>query len=488
MTQNFILNEKQSLCALISTRNGGGICLKRFISSIFLLLINIIPIIQAKQIIAIIGTGYVGLVTGAGLAELGNNVICADIDTQKIDQLIQGNIPIYEPGLASLVERNVQTGRLSFTSNVIEAIKQAACVFITVHTPMRHNGSANLLYLEDVIKTMSSLLDSYKVIVIKSTVPIGTSKYIQKLLEDQYHINPAMFDLISNPEFLREGCAVNDFLHPDRIVIGSQSAHADTIMQDIYQPLIDQNIPLVHTSIVTAEAIKYVCNVFLALKLSFINEIANLCDATDVNIKDVTYAMSFDKRIGSYFLNPGPGFGGSCFPKDIQALLYTAQHNHIPLQTVQAAYEANIRQQQKPLEKLLTLINNNIAGKTIAVLGLAFKAGTDDVRCSPAITTIKLLQEYNAEVKAYDPAAINTMRAMIPDITYCDSLEEAVTDADAIIVMTEWQEFKDMDLARIKQLMKQPIIIDARNILDADQLRAHNFAFDFIGLSCLGHS
>lgn len=443
-----------------------------------------------QTIITVIGTGYVGLVTGSCLAEFGNYVICADIDNQKINMLHNGVIPIYEPGLSEVVTRNLDSGRLMFTSNINAAIKNADVIFIAVGTPMDDDGSADLKAVETVIQTIAKNMNKYKVIVTKSTVPIGTGKKIEELmLKNNIHVK--QFDIVSNPEFLREGCAVNDFLHPDRLVIGAESDNALAIMCKIYEPLINNKTPYVFTNIVSAETIKYAANAFLSTKLSFINEIANLCDQTGADVQTVGFAMGLDHRISPYFLKPGPGFGGSCFPKDTQALLYMAKQHDVPLHTVQAALETNKLQQLIPFKKLKKLMNKSTTGtdlltnKTIAVLGLAFKSNTDDIRYSPAITTIASLIKEGARVKTYDPAAMENMQQLFPSITYCTSLYEAVTNADAIIIMTEWDEFKQMDLSKIAKLVKGKYIVDARNILNPLHLQELGFECDTIGQSCL---
>lgn len=458
--------------------------------------ISILPILLAsshiflfaneKPKITIIGTGYVGLVTGTCLAEVGNSVLCADINTQKINSLIQGIMPIYENGLEPLVKKHSLSERLSFTSDVPAAIAQADIIFIAVDTPMSESGAANLSALRRVIDTIAAHINHYKVIVTKSTVPVGTSLWIKDLLETEYNIPSDMFDVVSNPEFLREGSAVQDFLHPDRIVIGTDSDTARLYMTTIYQSFIAAHVPIIWTNIATAESIKYASNAFLALKISFINEMANFCDAMGADIQDIACAMGLDKRISPQFLKPGPGFGGSCFPKDSAALLHMAHQKNLSFFTIEAAINANILQKHKPVQKLLKIISN-LEGKTIAILGLAFKANTDDIRYSPAITVIEDLIERGAQVQAYDPIAMENMRLVFPNLTYCASIDEAVSHVDAAIIVTEWNEFKEMDIAHIGQLMNSRIIIDARNILDKQTLQNNKFVFDYIGRSCLRH-
>lgn len=460
---------------------------KNFIFGLFLLL-HLSS--NAQRIVTIIGTGYVGLVSGACLAEIGNSVICADIDSSKIDLLRTGIMPIYERGLEELVERNVDAGRLMFTDNVAEAIALGDIIFIAVGTPMRKDGSANLSYIEEVVRLIAeNIASSYKVIVTKSTVPVGTGKSIRAQLENEYGIDSQLFSIVSNPEFLREGLAVNDFLYPDRLVIGTDSDSALIALCEVYETLIAGGTPYVLTDVQTAEMIKYASNAFLSVKISYINEVANLCDATDADVKTVAYAMGLDHRISPAFLNPGPGFGGSCFPKDSQAIVHIAHEYHLPFYTVQAALDANEVQQEKPVEKLQALmqreLKEDLAGKTVAVLGLAFKANTDDVRYSPSIKTITLLQKLGATVKAYDPVANENMRKLFPDLVYCLTSYEAADRADAVVILTDWDEIKQIDLARLKKVMRHPIIVDARNIFNPEVLKQFDFACDDIGQSYL---
>ena len=444
---------------------------------------------ESKKTITIIGTGYVGLVSGACLAEIGNSVICADIDVSKIMNLQQGIIPIHEQGLNEIIAKNVEAGRLTFTHNINDAIHYGDIIFIAVGTPMGEDGSANLSYIDDVVKTIANTISSYKIIVTKSTVPIGTGKNIRAKLENEFNVDPMLFNIVSNPEFLREGVAVNDFLEPDRLIMGAENEESLITMCEIYEPIISSGTPCILTNIQTSEMIKYASNAFLSVKISYINEIANICDAVDADVKTVARAMGLDHRISPQFLQPGPGFGGSCFPKDAQALIYIAQKNNIPLHTVQAALDANDTQQKKPVEKLVNLLHNtydtDLTNKNIAVLGLAFKANTDDVRYSPAITTIKLLQEKGATIQAYDPIASDNMKKIFPDIHYYKSPYKAVTNSDAIIIMTDWDEIKQLDFAKIKMLVKTPIVIDARNIINPEILRQLGFTCDAIGQSYL---
>jgi len=442
-----------------------------------------------KNLITVIGTGYVGLVTGACLAEIGNTVICADIDTKKIDLLKNNCMPIYEQGLAEIVARNVAAKRLAFTDNVSQAIADADIIFIAVGTPMGEKGNADLSYIYAAVDTIAQNLTSHKIIVTKSTVPIGTGKSIRAKLEEEWGIDSQLFSVASNPEFLREGLAVQDFLQPDRIVIGTDSDAALVALYEVYEPLIAAGVNHILTDIQTAEMIKYAANGFLSVKISYINEIANLCDEVDADVVTVAYAMGLDHRISPYFLNPGPGFGGSCFPKDAQALVFIAQQHDLPFFTVQAALDANSLQQKTPVKKLTHLLakkyNQTLVDKTIAVLGLAFKANTDDIRYSPAITTITELLNAGAIVKAYDPIAMPNMSQLFPQIIYGDSVYSTVADADAIIIMTDWDEIKQMNFNHVKALVNQPIIIDARNIINPETLKELGFDCDTIGQSYL---
>ena len=433
-----------------------------------------------KPIVGVLGTGYVGLVTGAGLAEIGNTVICADIVKEKIDALKQGIIPIYEPGLDQLVARNVGAGKLSFSDDVAGTIAQSDVVFIAVGTPMGQDGSADLSSFKTVINTIADNLKGYKIIVTKSTVPIGTGSWIRSLLNER-KIDADLYDLASNPEFLREGVAVDDFLSPDRIVIGCESDKVKNVMQSIYQPMLDRNVPIVFTDIATSETIKYASNALLAIKISFINELSNLCDALGAKIYTVARVMGLDKRIGPFFLNPGPGFGGSCFPKDCHALVHMAHQYGVDMQIVQATLDANEEQKKVAVKKLSSLVRSSLEDKTVAILGLAFKANTDDIRYSPAITAIEMLIENGAHVRAYDPAATENMKKLFADIDYCTSPYEAVANADACIVLTEWPEFKALDLEKIASIMRSKIVIDMRNIFDRDQLKKLGFVYDTIG-------
>jgi UDPglucose 6-dehydrogenase len=458
--------------------------MKRIFFSI-VLLINFLVMSEPNRSVSslrltILGTGYVGLVNGVCLADLGYHVTCADIDHNKIQSLHALQIPIYEPGLQECLLRNVQ--RLTFTTDIESAIACANVIFVAVPTPCADDGSANISAIEDVMGTIVRTISDYKIIVMKSTVPIGTCQRLKEKCVSYYNVDPELFDIISCPEFLREGKAVDDFFNPDRIVIGGSQRAIPTI-KEIYRSIIDRDVPVIETDLTTAETIKYVSNSFLGLKVSFINEMANLCDAVGIDVVTVARAVGLDKRIGPYFLSPGPGFGGYCFPKDIKALLCIAHQKNVALETVQATLTANENQFHKPVEKLVRLLGD-VRNKTIAILGLAFKANTDDVRESPVIKTIALLKAKGAHIKAYDPAAMSNMSLLFPDIEYCPSTYRAIAGADAVLIMTEWNEFKNLNLKEIGRYMNQRILIDARNIINTDDLKEAGFQFDTIGRAC----
>jgi UDPglucose 6-dehydrogenase len=430
--------------------------------------------------ITVIGTGYVGLVSGAGLSDFGNQVVCADIDESKIRLLNTGKIPIFEPGLKEVVDRNVKSNRLSFTTDVAKAVRDAEVIFIGVGTPEGKKGEADLSAVFSVAETIGNNLNTYKIICTKSTVPIGTGEKIISII-NKHKNNDVDFDYVSNPEFLREGSAVRDFLIPNRIVLGATSEKSIQIMQDVYRPLYINETPIIYTNVPTAEMIKYASNAFLALKLSYINEIANLCEAVDADVHVVAKAMGNDGRISSKFLHPGPGFGGSCFPKDTKALLSLSRELDEPLNTIAAAIETNNRQKERMAGKLFNLMGNEIKGKTIAVLGLSFKQMTDDVRESASIKMIQCILDKGGMVKAFDPVASDNMKKHFPSIRYYSNWQETVKDSDAVAIMTEWHEFRGLDLAKLKQLVKVPVILDTRNVLSVKELISLGFKFDNVG-------
>ena len=430
--------------------------------------------------ITIIGTGYVGLVSGAGISDFGHRVRCVDIDKQKIDLLNDGSIPIYEPGLKTLIARSINAKRLTFSVDAEEAIKWAEVIFITVGTPQGENDDADISAVIAVAEQIGKNLNNYKVICTKSTVPIGTGKMIKKII-DQNNLDKIKYDYCSNPEFLREGTAIRDFLHPDRIVLGSTSDKAFEYLKDVYRPLYINETPLVHTTVETAEMIKYAANAFLAIKISYINEVANLCDEIGADVHVVAKTLGADGRISPKFLHPGPGFGGSCFPKDTKALVKIAKKYNIDMATVTAAIETNIFQRKRMFNKLIDLLDNNLEGKVIAVLGLAFKQETDDVRESPAIEIIASIHDKGGIIKAYDPIANDSMKEIFPALDYKSNWHEAVEGCDAAVIMTEWNEFRSLDLGKLKNLMSQPVILDTRNILSVSELKRLEFKFDNVG-------
>lgn len=428
--------------------------------------------------IAVIGTGYVGLVTGACFAEFGVDVTCVDIDSEKIARLAAGEMPIYEPGLEQLVAKNMQSGRLRFTTDIKQAVEQALVIFLAVGTPPQSDGSADLSFVEAATRSVAEHMNGYKVIVTKSTVPIGTGEYLRKLISEQ---NASLnFGIVSNPEFLREGAAISDFMRPDRVVLGSRDEEALAIMRDLYRPLYLIEAPFVVTSLEAAELTKYAANAFLATKISFINEIANLCESIGCDVHDVARAIGMDRRIGSKFLHPGPGFGGSCFPKDTQALASVAREFGRDSMIVDAVIEVNRRQRQAMVPKIERLVGG-LEGKTIAVLGLAFKPETNDMREAPAIDIIKGLLERGAKVRAYDPVAMNAASEVLPDVTYLADEYEAVTDADALVFVTEWNQFRALDMRRVRDLMRSPRIADLRNIYEPADMRELGFEYMGVG-------
>lgn len=430
--------------------------------------------------ITVIGTGYVGLVSGSGLADFGNHVTCVDVNGKRINSLSSGHIPFFEPGLTEIVERNMAADRLYFSTDVIGAILEADVIFIAVWTPMDSDGSADLSAIKDVSKTIGENIKSYTLIATKSTVPIGTGEIINSIISE-HAPQSTIFDVVSNPEFLREGSAVRDFLLPNRVIIGTDSDQAIEIMREIYRPLFLNETPFIFTNIPTAETIKYASNAFLAVKVSYINELANLCDATGADIHVVARAMGLDGRISPKFLHPGPGFGGSCFPKDTRALIHSAETEGVELKVVKAAADANEVQIDVIIKKLEQLTGNSLNDERVAVLGLAFKANTDDIRESRAVVMVDYLLSREAEVAVYDPAAMSNMKQLYPDLDYAESVESAVRGASAVLVMTDWNEFRGMDLAHIGELMDKKVIVDAKNLLSREQLAENGFAFEGVG-------
>jgi UDPglucose 6-dehydrogenase len=432
--------------------------------------------------ICVIGTGYVGLVSGTGLADFGNQVICCDIDTSKIDMLQHGEIPIYEPGLKELVDRNVKSGRLSFSADLDTSIRNSEVIFIAVGTPMGADGEADLQAVEAVARTIAKNLNGYKIICTKSTVPVGTGARIHEIISVEA-AEGSEFDIVSNPEFLREGSAVKDFLIPDRVVLGVSSEKAEKIMKDVYRPLFINETPMVVTNIPSSEMIKYASNAFLAVKISFINEMANLADKVGADIHTIAKAMGQDGRISPKFLHPGPGYGGSCFPKDTEALVHTGKKYGVNFKVVESAIQANKAQREVILEKARELLPD-MRGKKVAVLGLAFKANTDDVRDTPAYEIIKGLEAAGADVVAYDPIAAENMKQFFfPDLKTVDSVSEAVRGTHLVIILTPWNELRGIDLEALKGSMASANVVDARNILSVEHLKALGFNYRNVGRS-----
>ncbi|HEY4485566.1 MAG TPA: UDP-glucose/GDP-mannose dehydrogenase family protein [Nitrospiria bacterium] len=429
--------------------------------------------------IAVVGTGYVGLVTGACFSEFGVHVTCVDKDREKIEMLQKGLIPIYEPGLGELVAKNTEAGRLRFTTDIAEAIRGALVVFIAVGTPPRGDGSADLSYVDAVAETIAKHMDGYKVIVTKSTVPVGTgerlSRIIGRNLQEQVD-----FDVVSNPEFLREGSAIEDFLRPNRVVIGAASQQAVAILKDLYRPLYLIETPFVITTVPTAEMIKYASNAFLATKISFINEIANLCEKVGADVHEIARGMGLDGRIGSKFLHPGPGYGGSCLPKDTKALHQISKENGSELQLLAAVIRVNENQRTIMVGKIREALGG-FQNKTLAVLGLAFKPNTDDIRESPAIEISEAVMKEGAKIRAYDPAAMGEARKVLSGITLCQDAYDAAQGADAIVLMTEWNEFRGLDLGRLQKTLRSPVFIDLRNVYDAAQMHRAGFRYICVG-------
>ena len=430
--------------------------------------------------IVVVGTGYVGLVTGAGISDFGSKVCCVDIDKEKIESLNKGVIPIYEPGLKDLVHRNVKSKRLSFSNDIEENIRSAEVIFIAVGTPEDETGKADISTVIKIAETIGKNLNKYKVVCTKSTVPVGTGRQIINAI-NSHNQNNIEFDYCSNPEFLREGKAVSDFLRPDRVVLGISSKKAYDYLKDVYRPLYINKTPLINTTIETAEMIKYAANAFLALKISYINEVANLCDEIGADINVVSEALGSDGRISPKFLHPGPGFGGSCFPKDTKALIHIAKKYNLEMNTIDAAIKTNHYQRKRMFDKIENLLEGNLKNRKIAVLGLAFKQETDDVRESASIDIILELMSRGVSIKAYDPVANDSMKKLIPDIEYKLNWQSAVEECDAVVIMTEWNEFRAMNLVELKELMFTPIILDTRNILNISELKRLEFKFDNVG-------
>lgn len=428
--------------------------------------------------IAVIGTGYVGLVSGACFAEFGVEVTCVDVDETKIENLKKGIIPIYEPGLETIVLKNHKAGRLHFTTDIKSAVEQALVIFLAVGTPPQEDGSPNMSYYYQAAKDIAESMNGYKVLVTKSTVPVGTGKKLREYVTE-HQTTKTNFGVASNPEFLREGAAISDFMRPDRVVIGSNEEDAIAIMKDLYRPLYLIETPIVITSLEAAELTKYAANAFLATKISFINEIANLCDKIGCDVHDVAKGMGMDKRIGGKFLHPGPGFGGSCFPKDTRALASVAKEFGSETLIVDSVIEVNKRQRLAMIPKIEKLVGD-FNGKKIGVLGLSFKPETDDMRESPAIEIIKEMQKRGATVKAFDPVAIEEAKHSLPDIEYTTDEYSAIDGVDALVIVTEWNQFRALDMNKVKKLLKAPKIIDLRNIYEPKEMK--ELGFEYVGV------
>jgi UDPglucose 6-dehydrogenase len=429
--------------------------------------------------IAMIGTGYVGLVSGACLSEFGHDVICIDNDATKVAALRGGKIPIFEPGLDEVVGANMRAGRLSFATDMSRAVSEAEAVFIAVGTPSRRgDGHADLTYVFAAAEELATHLQGYTVVVTKSTVPVGTSRTVRDIIA---RVRPdAEFDVASNPEFLREGSAIGDFRRPDRIVVGCDTDRARDVIREVYRPLYLNETPIVFTSPESSELIKYAANAFLATKITFINEMAELCEKVGADVQDVARGIGLDGRIGSKFLHAGPGFGGSCFPKDTLALLKTSQDHGAPTRLVEAVVSVNEARKARMAEKIGQAFGA-LEGKTIAVLGLTFKPNTDDMRDAPSLVIIPRLQQAGATIRAYDPEGAEEARSLLPGVTLCSSAYEALEGADGVVILTEWNEFRALDMARIKSLLRRPLMVDLRNIYRPAQMAADGFTYVSVG-------
>jgi UDPglucose 6-dehydrogenase len=434
--------------------------------------------------IAMIGTGYVGLVSGACFSEFGVSVTCVDKDADKIARLQRGEVPIYEPGLDQLVAVNKAAGRLAFTTDLKAALDGAEAVFIAVGTPSRRgDGHADLSYVfaaaAEIAETLAELPANRTVVVTKSTVPVGTGRRVEHILS--LRLPAGSYDVASNPEFLREGSAIQDFMRPDRVVIGTDSEHARAVLRALYRPLYLLETPVLFTTIETAELIKYAANAFLATKITFINQVADLCETVGADVQDVARGIGLDGRIGRKFLHAGPGFGGSCFPKDCSALVRTAEEAGRPLTMIERVLEINDSRKRHMAERIVAACGGNVVGKTIAVLGLTFKPNTDDMRDSPSLAIVPALREAGATIRAFDPEGMAEAKKLLPDIEYCEDAYDTMTGADALVLLTEWNEFRALDLARVREVLRQPVVIDLRNIYQPQEMTDAGFAYHSIG-------
>jgi UDPglucose 6-dehydrogenase len=430
--------------------------------------------------VAMIGTGYVGLVSAACFSEFGVDVICVDKVREKIDGLKKGKIPIFEPGLEDLVKHNAAAGRLKFTTDISEAVPKADIVMLAVGTPSRRgDGHADLSFVYAAAEEIADAMDGYTVVVTKSTVPVGTGEEIARIIRSRRP--DAEFDIVSNPEFLREGAAIGDFMRPDRVVVGVESERAKKLMAELYRPLFLIETPVVFTGVKTAELIKYAANTFLATKITFINEIADICEKIDADVHDVAKGIGLDGRIGSKFLHPGPGYGGSCFPKDTLAFVRIARECGAPSRIVESVVDINDTRKKQMAEKIIAACDNDVAGKRLAVLGVAFKPNTDDVRDSASLTIIPALQEKGAVIQAYDPEAMEEAKPLLPDVSWCADAYDAMRGADALVILTEWNEFRALDFERVCDLLTNPVIVDLRNIYEPETMAAKGFRYTSIG-------
>ena len=433
--------------------------------------------------ITIFGTGYVGLVTGACLAEVGNDVVCVDVDAAKISRLEAGEIPIFEPGLEEIVSGNRANGRLRFTTDPVAAITHATMLFIAVGTPPDEDGSADLSHVLAVARTIGRNLSRYSVVVNKSTVPVGTAARVREAIANELVARgvDAEFDVVSNPEFLKEGAAIQDFMKPDRIVVGTDNPRAREVMTELYRPLYLNRSPILFTDRRTAELIKYAANAFLATKITFINEIADLAEKVGADVQEIARGIGLDNRIGSKFLHAGPGYGGSCFPKDTLALLKTGQDHEAPLRIVEAVVAVNDTRKRAMARKVSNALNGEVRGKTIALLGLTFKPNTDDMREAPSIPLITALQDMGAKVRAYDPEGMEQAKAYVSDVTFCKDAYDCAQGASALVIITEWEQFRALDFARLKSTMERPVLVDLRNVYRADDVDKYGFAYEGVG-------
>ena len=430
--------------------------------------------------VTMIGTGYVGLVSGACFADFGHTVTCVDKDAGKIARLQKGEIPIFEPGLDELVKDNVEQGRLFFTTDPAAAIRDADAVFIAVGTPSRRgDGHADLSYVYAAAEEIAGLMNGYTVVVTKSTVPVGTGDEVEAIIKKARP--DADFAVVSNPEFLREGAAINDFKRPDRVVVGTDDERAREVMRELYRPLYLNETPIIFTARRTSELIKYAANGFLAMKITFINEIADLCEEVGANVQEVAKGIGLDNRIGRKFLNAGPGYGGSCFPKDTLALMKTARDYKAPIELIETTVRVNTARKQKMAQKIIAALDGNVAGKTIAVLGLTFKPNTDDMRDAPALDIVPTLQAEGAKIRAFDPEGMTEAKHMLKDVQFATGPYDCVQNADAVVFITEWDQFRALDLDRIKDALKAPVVVDLRNIYRPDEMRAKGFKYVSVG-------